>query len=801
MNPIKLLLLFVLFFTPLASDAEETKQVLALQSFLSATDEAIIVKCWEKVTQIDGVQCAYSNGAIPHITLGSWKVTKDELQEARSRFSQNLEDSKPISFDVRLETKTANGRTRYYLVPRSADAVEPFHRQQHESLQYKFETQRDIDLPGQWWPHLTLFSIPSDKQSLIETELNTLRSITELEVRRLGLVTFGPIKIIESVDLQFAVEEIYTKTDAMIPARDGVRLYTEIYSPTDQVEVLPIIFLRTPYRVADLEGGFTRYFRSTFRELAQQQYIFAVQDARGRHDSEGKFEWNRPVRHRKNPEAIDASTDAYDSIEWLVDNVAKNNGRVGMLGVSYPGWYVAMALIDPHPALRAASPQASPSDYFIGDDFFHFGAFRLGPSAELPYLFDFDPKENARFPYDQLDTYEFFLNLGPLSNMNARYLKGASPTWDHFFAHPTYDHYWEAGSTLPHLTEVTIPTLNVVGWWDAENLGGALDIYDTLEPLDEHDLNRIVVGPWAHGQWARGPRENLGAYEFGSDTVAFYQKQIEAPFFAHYLKDEVEPALKEATMFQTGSNEWQTFEAWPPQDVTSKNLYLRSTGGLSFNQSESKEVPFVEYVSDPQKPVPYSKRPIMGFWKGHKDSEDPRFQRAGKLWKVEDQRFVHDRPDVVSFVTEPLEQPIDVVGSIVAHLHASTSGTDSDWVVKLIDVYPESYPAKPEMGGYQLMIADDVLRGKFHKSFAKPESLQADVVNEFAINLRTRNHRFRKGHRIMVQIQSSWFPLIDRNPQKFTNIMTAEESDYQSARQRIFCTREHPSHIKLSIKP
>jgi putative CocE/NonD family hydrolase len=598
------------------------------------------------------------------------------------------------------------------------------------------------------------------------------------------------------------VDALYRKSELMIPARDGTELYTELYTPQDQPDDLPIVFLRTPYRVADPKGGFTRYFDTTFRELAGEGYIFAVQDARGRHRSKGRFEWNRPVRHRTDKDAIDASTDAYDSIEWLVQNVQRNNGRVGMLGVSYPGWYVTMALIDPHPALRAASPQASPSDYFIGDDFYHFGAFRLGPSAELPYLFDFDPKENARFPFDQVDTYEFFLDLGPLSNMNARYLHGVSPTWDHFMTHPTYDDYWRTGGTLQHLTEITVPTLNVVGWWDAENLGGALDIYDRLEPLDEQGINRIVVGPWAHGQWARGPRENLGAYDFGADTVAYYQKEIEAPFFAYYLKDQGQMTLGEATMFQTGSNQWNTYTAWPPTDrVTSQKLYLRADGGLSFDAVVDESVDAsVDYLSDPAKPVPYSKRPIMAFWSGLKGSEDPRFQRAGKLWKVEDQRFVHDRPDVISFVTEPLEKDVEVVGRISAHLFASTSGTDSDWVVKLIDVYPEKYEAKPEMGGYQLMIADDVVRGKFRTGFSKPEALQPGAVNAFVVDLRTRNHRFRKGHRIMVHVQSSWFPLIDRNPQKFVNIMSARDQDFQSAQQRVYCSKQFPSHVELSIR-
>jgi putative CocE/NonD family hydrolase len=597
-----------------------------------------------------------------------------------------------------------------------------------------------------------------------------------------------------------AITNEYSKAGVMIPARDGVKLYTEIYAPLDQSRDLPIVFLRTPYRVADTKGGFTRYFASTFRELAKQRYIFAVQDARGRHRSEGKFEWNRPVRHRANPDAIDASTDAHDSIDWLIQNVANNNGRVGMLGVSYPGWYVTMALVDPHPALSAASPQASPSDYFIGDDFYHFGAFRLGPSAELPYLFDFDPKQNARFPFDQVDTYEFFLDLGPLSNMNKRYLKGVSPTWDNFMAHSVYDDYWKAGGTLPHLTEVSVPTLNVVGWWDAENLGGALDIYDKLEPMDDQGINRIVVGPWSHGQWARAPAESLGEYEFGSDTAAYYQREIEAPFFAHYLKDEGELKLPEAMMFQTGANEWKRYDAWPPRKrVSQRKLYFQPRGGLSFEPPADGPNAHESFISDPAKPVPYSQRPIMGFWSGLKGSKEARFGRAGKLWKVEDQRFVHDRPDVLSFVTEPLAEDLEIAGRIVAQLFASTSGTDSDWVVKLIDVYPESYPAKPEMGGYQLMIADDVLRGKFHESFEKPVALEPGKVTQFEIDLRTRNHLFRKGHRIMVQVQSSWFPLIDRNPQTFVDIPNARDRDYRRAEQRIYFAKDQASHIRLPI--
>ena len=592
----------------------------------------------------------------------------------------------------------------------------------------------------------------------------------------------------------------YDKREVMIPMRDGVKLYTEIYEPRAAATPLPIVFVRTPYRVADPKGGFTRYFDSTFRVLREAGYVFAVQDARGRHGSEGKFEWNRPVRHRADPDAIDASTDAWDSIDWLVKNVDDNNGRVGMLGVSYPGWYVTMALVDPHPALSCASPQASPSDYFIGDDFFHFGAFRLSPSAELPYLFDFDPKQNTRFPYDQVDTYEFFLDLGPLSNMNARYLHDVSPTWNHFMAHSTYDDYWQQGNTLQHLDSVTVPTLNVVGWWDAENLGGALDIYDRLEPLDRDDKSRLVVGPWSHGQWAAADASALGRYRYGSNTSAYYQREIEAPWFASHLRGG-EFELPEATMFQTGSNAWQRFDSWPPQNVESRSLYLHADGSLSFEEPTAANAGSVAWTSDPDKPVPYSKRPIMGFWGGlYGGSRDPRFQRAGKLWKVEDQRFVADRPDVLTFVSAPLTEDLAVTGKLAAELFCATTGTDADWVVKLIDVYPEDYEER-EMGGFQLMVADDVLRGKFRNGFEKPEPIEPGAVERYTIDLRTRNHLFRKGHRIMVQLQSTWFPLIDRNPQTFCDIPNARAEDFRRQEHRVFATPAHASRIELSVLP
>ncbi|MEM8564252.1 MAG: CocE/NonD family hydrolase, partial [Pseudomonadota bacterium] len=610
-----------------------------------------------------------------------------------------------------------------------------------------------------------------------------------------------------------AVTDRYVQRDVMITMRDGVRLHTEIYTPRDTIGPLPVIMLRSPYKVSGEDGEPSPFFNSAFSVLAEEDYIFVAQDARGRFKSEGSFVWNRPLAHRDDPQAIDASTDAYDTIDWLVNNL-ETNERVGMLGVSYPGWYVIMAMIDPHPALKAASPQASPSDYFVNDDFYHNGAFRLSPSAELPYLFDFDAKANSRFPYDQLDIYEFFLDLGPISNMNDHYMRGASPTWNNFLEHSVYDEYWQRGGTLQHLTEVAVPTLNVVGWWDPENLGGALDIYDTLEPLDTQDRNSIVVGPWNHGQWDDADVTSIGPYEFGFDTAEYYQRKIQSPWFAYWLKDEGDLAfLSEAIMYQTGSDQWKHYDHWPPVRLTTPLKLYFSEGSTLEPSAPQVEDAYAAYISDPANPVPYSPRPIMGFWQRLSNNavaefdeattetlnENPVLQSETKRWKLEDQRFAANRPDVLTFQTAPLEQDIEVTGRIVANLFASTSGTDSDWVVKLIDVYPEYYAPKPELGGYQLMVADDVMRGKFRDSLVEPKPMQPNEPTAISIDLRARNHVFLEGHRIMVHIQSSWFPLIDRNPQKFMNIPDAKAEDFQKTENRIHLSAQHPSYIELPV--
>ncbi|MEM6414703.1 MAG: CocE/NonD family hydrolase [Pseudomonadota bacterium] len=609
------------------------------------------------------------------------------------------------------------------------------------------------------------------------------------------------------------LEDRFTRQNVMIPMRDGIKLYTEVYTPTDTTEKLPILLLRTPYGVSDKDGGYTLYFKSLFHELSKEGYIIVVQDVRGRFKSEGDFVFARPLAHRKDPDAVDASTDAYDAIDWLVNNT-ENNGRVGMLGISYAGWYTAMASIDPHPALKAASPQASPSDFFINDDFFHNGAFRLSNSTEFPYLIEYTKDQNSVFPYDQIDLFEFFLDLGPISNLNKLYLKDKAPTWNDFLTHSTYDEYWKAQNLLQHFDEISVPSLHVIGWWDPENLGGALDLYAKTESVDSENHNSIVVGPWYHGQWSKPDQTKVGNYEFGSNTSEYYQNKIQSPWFAYWLKDEGDLSfLSEAIMYQSGSDEWKAYDQWPPlKQTTATNYYLQTNGKLTTTKPKDSNA-FADYISDPKNPVPYSPRPIMSFYSDFSDhpiSEGKgktsdeldaidTFKRETRRWKLEDQRFSAHRPDVLTFETPVLKRDVEVTGQILFNFFGSTTGEDTDWIVKLIDVYPEKYSEDQTLGGYQLMIADDVIRSKFRDSFETPKPLVPGEVTEFTIDLRTRNHLFRKGHKIMIQVQSSWFPLIDLNPQTFVNIPDATEADFKKAENRIYFDKTRPSHIVLPV--
>jgi putative CocE/NonD family hydrolase len=593
------------------------------------------------------------------------------------------------------------------------------------------------------------------------------------------------LTVVSSVCAQTA--PVFSRSEAMIAMRDGVKLNTHIFSPTRTDEKFPIILIRTPYGIGNPSS---EQIAAALPELSKEGYIIVQQDIRGRFKSEGDFVMLRQPRDRKDKNAIDESTDTYDTIEWLLKNVPNNNGRVGMAGTSYGGWLTVMGMLDPHPALKAVAPHASPADMWLGDDFHHNGAFRLSYGFEFTYMMETSKEVTSPTKIvDKRDAYEWYLNLGALSNVDAKYLHDKYPTWNDFENHPDYDAFWQRQAFAPWLTRVTVPTLNVAGWWDQEDFYGPIKIYELLERHDKENKNFLVVGPWNHGGWSRGDGDKLGRINFGSPTADHFRKNIRAPFFAFYLKDKQNPNLPEALTFRTGDNEWIRHDDWAPKEATVKNLYLRADGKLSFDAPQPDKSAFDEYVSDPAKPVPYRPRPI-----------EPGMGGAWRTWQTEDQRFVDNRPDVLTYATDTLTEDVTVSGKIIANLFASTSGTDSDWIVKLIDVYPENYQSDPTMGGYQLMIAGDVFRGRYRNSFEKPEPIPSNKVQKYTIGFPANDHTFQKGHRIMVQIQSTWFPVIDRNPQKFVpNIFKAKDSDFQKATQRIFRSGANATHIALPV--
>ncbi|HZR23895.1 MAG TPA: CocE/NonD family hydrolase [Vicinamibacterales bacterium] len=606
-----------------------------------------------------------------------------------------------------------------------------------------------------------------------------------------GLAAVLIVAHIAAVPQEPRYDPLLTRVDAMIPMRDGVRLYTEIFTPRDASGALPILFERTPYGVLDDEQGIARGVRG-LDELLRDGYILVFQDIRGRYKSEGQFVMQRkPRTDRRDPRAVDESTDAYDTIAWLLANVKGNDGNVGMLGLSYGAWLTTMAALDPHPALKAAVEQASPADMFLGDDFHHNGAFRLSYGFEYAARME-TGKTQVFFTFDRADTFDWFLKLGPLSNVNDRYFHGEKPTWNDFVDHPNYDAFWQRQAFAPYLTRVTIPMLNVAGWWDQEDFYGPQKIYELLEQHDTDHRNYFVAGPWNHGGWGRGTGDRLGPVPFGSKTSEYYRGTIQSQWFAHWLKQRDPLPLGEALTFQTGSNVWQQFDAWPPRrGIEAQPLYFAANGTLSFQKPTSKsERAFDSYVSDPAHPVPYRHRPINATY-----GAGP----GWSTWLLEDQRFVDQRPDVLSWSTEPLGASLTISGDIVAHLFASSSGTDSDWIVKLIDVYPED-EKDPAMRGYELIIADEVLRARFRDSFERPKPIVPSAITSYTIDLHTNNHQFLSGHRVMVQVQSTWFPLIDRNPQTFVlNIFRATAADYRSAVQRVYRSPSYPSHIVLPV--
>ena len=584
---------------------------------------------------------------------------------------------------------------------------------------------------------------------------------------------------------------LVTRREAMVPMRDGVKLYTEVYTPKAHTEAMPFIMTRTPYGLlfgVDKKGFSNRLSNS--RELIDDGFIIVLQDIRGKSRSEGKFVMLRPPRDSKDPKAIDESTDAYDTIEWLLKNVPNNNGNVGIMGISYMGWTTVMAMLDPHPALKAVSPQASPADMYIGDDFHHNGAFRLSYSMEYAFAMERGSEVNP-FKFSNPDTYQWYLDLGPLVNVEEKFGGAKLPTWVDFVSHPNYDAFWKRQAFAPYLTKVTVPTLNVAGWWDQEDFYGPLEIYRLLEQHDTRNQNFLVVGPWNHGGWGSGKGDSLGKVSFGSRTGQYFRDKIQLPWFRHYLKGQGKLELAEATTFEPGANAWVNHTSWPERKGTSvRKLYLQPGGKISWEAPSAAAKAFDEYLSNPADPVPYRKRPIdatLGF-------------DGWETWQVQDQRFLAGRKDVLTWASAPLAQDVVIAGSIVAKLFASTSGTDSDWIVKLIDAYPEPHPASPPMAGYQLMVMGDVLRGRFRQSFEKPATITANAVTAYTVDLHSVDYRFLKGHRIMVQVQSSWFPLIDQNPQTFMpSIFEAKRDDYRSATQRVYHSPSYPTHLEVVV--
>ena len=590
------------------------------------------------------------------------------------------------------------------------------------------------------------------------------------------------------------IRERLDKKEVYIPMRDGVRLFTSIYTPKDTTQSYPILITRTPYNIEG--GGPEGINRHLFQRinLIKEGYIFVFQDVRGKYMSEGTFMDVRPYQPNKGPKETDESSDTYDLIDWVVKNVPRNNGRAGIFGVSYPGFYSTMAMIDAHPSLKAVSPQAPVTDWFIGDDFHHNGAFFLLDAFSFYSSFGRPRPEPTRvgkpgFPFPVQDNYRFFLDVGPIKNVREKYFGDTIQFWNDLMSHPNLDAFWKARNPRPHLKNIQPAVLTVGGWFDAEDCFGALRVYEAVEkqnPQNAH--NRLLMGPWSHGQWSNGVAKNLGNIHWGFNTGEKY-KELESRFFRYYLKQPSGEALPEATVFITGANRWAEFPAWPPQNVRTQNLYFQPGGGLSFDAPNAANG-YREYVSDPANPVPYT--------------EDVHLGRTAE-YMTDDQRFADRRPDVASYQTPVLQEDITFTGPLSADLWISTTGTDADFVVKLIDVFPDS-STQPQgmetsvpLSGYQMLVRGEVLRGRFRNSFETPEPFTPGKITRVRFELPDVAHTFKKGHRIMVQVQNSWFPLVDRNPQKFVDIYSCSENDFQKATQRIYHSATHPSSVKVMV--
>jgi putative CocE/NonD family hydrolase len=578
--------------------------------------------------------------------------------------------------------------------------------------------------------------------------------------------------------------------------RDGVKLFTSIYIPKESGK-FPFLINRTPYTVAPYGSDKFKTTLGPSPLLLRAGFIFVYQDVRGKWMSEGEFVDVRPHNNKKKTKKdIDESTDTYDTIDWLIKNVSNNNGKAGIYGISYPGFYSTAALPGAHPALKAVSPQAPVTDWFRGDDFHHNGALFLNDAFKFystfgvprpkPITPDKGPKP---FDFPVKDNYRFYLELGALKNVKTKYFGDSIQFWNDLMAHGTYDAFWQAKEILPHVTNVKPAVLVVGGFFDAEDAFGTFATYQAIEKQNPTAKNNLVMGPWFHGGWARSTGENFGDINFGQPTSTWYQTNVEYPFFMHYLKDGPNADLAEATIFLTGSNQWKKFSSWPPKETETRTLYFQPDGKLSFT-APAATASFDEYESDPNNPVPHQA--------GIQTSRT-------REYMIDDQRFAARRPDVKVYQTEALTDGITLAGPLLAKLQVSTTGTDADYVVKLIDVYPEDTkevsPQNPSavMGGYEMLVRGEIMRGKFRNSLSRPEPFVPGKITEVKYTLPDVGHTFKKGHKIMIQVQNSWFPLADRNPQKFMDIYSADDKDFQKATHRIYHDAQNPSSVSITV--
>ena len=591
------------------------------------------------------------------------------------------------------------------------------------------------------------------------------------------------------------IKAIYDKQEVYIKMRDGVKLFTSIYTPKNQEGASPILMNRTPYNIEG--GGEQEYnmFLLIYYRFVKENYIFVFQDVRGRYMSEGKYENVRPFIPDKKGTQFDEASDTYDTAEWLVKNVQGNNGNIGVMGISYPGFYSTMAILANHPAIKAVSPQAPVTNWFIGDDWHHNGALMMLDGVSFYTNFgEKHPKPSRRntakgMDWGTEDNYEFFMRNPTVKGLKEKYFSDPKSYFTTILNHPDYDAYWKSTDPRPHLINVKPAVMTVGGWFDAEDCWGALHTYQAIEKQNPKNTdNRLVMGPWSHGQWATSTGENMGNIYWGMATNDHFH-EIEVEFFNYYLKNDGEMTLPEATIFITGTNEWKNFETWPPKTAVGKTIFFQADDRLDFIKPATSEF-FVEYVSDPMKPVPYT--------------EDVRRNRTAS-YMTDDQRFASRRPDVMVYQTEVLKEDVTVVGPLMADLYVSTTGTDADFVVKLIDVYPDDAQPLPNqeidmpLAGYQMLVRGEVFRGRYRNSFEKPEPFKPGEITQVSYELPDVAHTFRKGHRIMVQVQNSWFPLVDRNPQQFINIYQADAADFKKAVIRIYSDKNHPSGVKLLV--